>query len=268
MGDLLLTGAAGGVGTMLRPLLREKYGRVVLSDIVPITDLAEGEEFRAADLNDPQAVTAALEGVDRVIHLGGQPVEAPWETVLSANITGLHTFLECARTAGVARMVFASSVHTIGFYGRQRRIDVDDRVRPDSRYGASKVFGEAMCALYADKFGMRTLTIRIGNVDYLPVDARRLSIWLHPEDLAQLCAIGLEHPDVHNQVVFGASDNARAWWDNGAAFRLGYRPRHRAEEHCDTIGTTEPDAVADLFQGGVFCSEEFEGDADRALWAE
>ena len=269
MGDILLTGAAGGVCAMIRPLLRARYGRLVLSDLNDPGDLADGEEFRQADLNDPEQLDAAMAGCDRVIHMGGQSVEADWQTVLDANIRGLFSTFEAARRAGVGRLVFASSVHAVGFYSRQRRIGIDDRVRPDTRYGLSKVFGEGLSSLYADKHGMRNLSIRIGHVAPHPMDMRRLSIWVHPEDLVQLIAIGLEHPAIHNQVIFGASGNARGWWDNHAAFDLGYRPGHDAEDWLQQIldQPEEPDAVADTFQGGTFAAEEFDGDAERSRWS-
>jgi uronate dehydrogenase len=152
----------------------------------------------------------------------------------------------------------------MGFYLRRRRVGTAALVRPDSRYGVSKAFGEAMAALYADKHGLRVLCIRIGNVDDRPVDKRRLAIWLHPEDLAQLVRIGLEHPALHYEVVYGASDNERSWWDNEAAFRLGYRPRWRAEDYRDEALAAErerpPDPVGEIMQGGPFASAEFSGD--------
>lgn len=269
MGDLLITGAAGQVAGMLRPYLRKRFGSLILSDRVAPDGLEAGESFRPAELTDPDTLDAALAGVDRVLHLGGQPVEAAWETVRAANIDGLMSFYEAARRAGVARVVYASSVHAVGFYPRERRIGVGHPVRPDSLYGVSKVFGEALGALYADKHGMRVLSIRIGNVNPRPIDRRRLSIWVHPEDLFQLCEIGLSHPDIHNQVVFGASDNARGWWDNAEAFALGYRPRHRAEDYAaEVLAAEEPgDPVSEAFQGGTFCAEGFDGDLERTRWA-
>ena len=269
MGRLLVTGGAGQVARMLRPYLREVEGDLVLSDRAPPDDLSSGEEFRPAELTDAGALDAALAGCDRAIHLGGQPVEADWDTVHRANIDGLFTFYEAARRAGLRRIIYASSAHAVGFYPRDRRIGTDHRVRPDGLYGVSKAFGEALGALYADKHGMRVLSIRIGNVNPRPIDTRRLSIWVHPEDLFQLCRIGLSHPDIHNQVVFGASDNARGWWDNAAAFALGYRPRHRAEDHAAEAlaGDGPPDPVGDVFQGGSFCSDGFDGDFDRTRWA-
>ena len=146
------------------------------------------------------------------------------------------------------------------------RMTVENRTRPDSRYGVSKVFGEALASLYADKHGIGTLSVRIGNIDYQPVDTRRLSTWLHPEDFLQLCVIGLEHPAIHNQVVWGMSDCARAWWDNQPAHDLGYRPKYRAENHAAEAirGDAARDPVGDLFQGADFCSIEFTGDIEKA----
>ena len=268
---ILLTGAAGDVGSRLRPMLAERYARVVLSDRAEVADLAANESFRGGALDDAGAMAAACEGVDGIVHLGGQSVEADWPTVDAANIQGMVTLMEAARAAGVERVVFASSNHAVGMVPRHRLIGVDERVRPDSRYGLSKAFGEALCALHADKHGLRCLSIRIGNVADRPADERRLAIWLHPEDLFQLVVIGLEHPELHHEVVYGASDNARAWWDNAAAHRLGYRPRHRAEDHRDHAlaeqARLDPDPVGDRFQGGGFSSAEFDGDLERALWS-
>ena len=268
---VLLTGAAGGVGTILRPMLRDRYERVILSDRAPLEDPAANEESRPAELTDLAAMAAACDGADGLVHLGGQSVEAGWDTVDASNIQGMMVTMEAARAAGIGRVVFASSNHAVGMYPRRRRIDAEVRVRPDSRYGLSKVFGEGVCALYADKHAMRCLSIRIGNVADRPADARRLSMWLHPEDLMRLVVIGLEHPGLHHEVVYGASDCTRAWWDNAAAHRLGYRPAHRAEDHVEfAMGEQaglEPDPVGDLFEGGGFASAEFDGDLDRTLWS-
>ena len=156
----------------------------------------------------------------------------------------------------------------VGFYPRRRRIDVDAAVRPDSRYGVSKAFGEALGALYAFKYGLRVTCIRIGNFADAPVDLRRLSIWVAPQDLLQLIRIGLEHPDIRHEIFYGASDNARGWWDNSAAFRLGYRPQARAEEHSAAAlaanAKLPPDPVGDWYQGGPFCSDEFSEGLERA----
>lgn len=264
---VLMTGAAGGIGTRLRSLLQGVYPELRLSDLRQPPDLAPHERFVAADLARMEEVEAAVDGVDGIIHLGGHSVEGPWETILQANIIGCYNVFEAARRKGVERVVFASSNHTIGFYRRYRRIDADRKVRPDSRYGVSKAFGEALGAMYADKYGLRVTCIRIGNVDDKPVDLRRLSIWIKPEDLVQLIRIGLEHPELRYEVLWGVSDNERGWWDNSRAYALGYRPTGRAEAFRDEAlagqAKLPPDPIADMFQGGPFCSEEFRGDPSQ-----
>lgn len=267
MQRVLITGAAGGIGRRLRPLLRGVYAELRLSDRAPLGALATGESAFPAELGDLAALERACAGMDGVIHLGGMAVENDWPTILGSNIIGAYNLFEAARRQGVKRIVFASSNHAIGFYRRSRRIGTEAVPRPDTRYGVSKVFGEALGAMYADKYGLGVLSIRIGNVDERPVDKRRLSIWIHPEDLAQLVRIGLEHPALRYEVVYGASDNERSWWDNEAALRLGYRPRHRAEDHRDAALAAQtklpPDPIGDLFQGGSFCAMEFAGDPEE-----
>jgi uronate dehydrogenase len=269
MQRVLLTGAAGDVGGRLRKLLKPVYPELRLSDIKTPADLTPDEEFVAADLAQLDQMEKTVEGIDGIIHLGGFSVEGPWETILQANIIGCRNLFEAARRKGVKRVVFASSNHAVGFYPRTQRIGVEAKVRPDSRYGVSKAFGEALAALYADKHGLRVLCLRIGNVGDKPLDQRRLAIWLHPEDLVQFVRIGLEHPDLHYEVFYGASLNERSWWDNSRAHAFGYRPARRAEDYRDEALAAQarlaPDPVGDFFQGGSFCSQEFDGD-DRVVW--
>ncbi len=263
---ILLTGAAGGVGTRLRTLLKGAYAELRLSDLVKPKDLGKDESFVQADLADMAAVEKIVKGIDGIIHLGGVSIEKPWEMIHPANIVGCYNLFEAARRRGVKRVVFASSNHAMGFYRRRRRVGTEALVRPDSRYGVSKAFGEALGSYYADKHGLRVLCIRIGNFGDKPLDMRRMSIWIHPDDLVQLIRIGLEHPDLRYEVVYGVSDNARSWWDNAAAFRLGYKPKGRAEEHLkDALAgqaKLPADAIGDMFQGGPFCSDEFAGDPE------
>jgi uronate dehydrogenase len=267
MNYVLMTGAAGGIGTRFRDLIKGRYPRLRLSDLKRPDDLDNDEEFIEADLADMAAVERMVDGVEGIIHFGGYSVEGPWDAIHQANIVGLYNLFEAARQAGVKRVVFASSNHAVGFYRRTRKIGVNTPVRPDSRYGISKAFGEAVGAYYADKFGMRVMCIRIGNVDDKPIDLRRLAIWVHPEDLAQLVRIGLTHPDLHYEIVYGASHNERAWWDNETAFKLGYQPKHHGEDHAAHALNEQQeiaaDPVGDLFQGGTFCAQEFDGDLKR-----
>ena len=263
---VLLTGAAGGIGTRLRRLLPAIYPSLRLSDLKAPSDLLSDEQFIAADLADLAQVERICEGIDGVIHLGGQSLEADWETVLNANIIGTYNLFEAAKRNGVKRVVFASSNHVVGFYPRSRRLGTDVVPLPDTRYGVSKAFGEQLGALYAYKFGLRVLSLRIGNVDDKPGDVRRMSIWLSPDDLVQLIRIGLEHPDLRYEVFYGISGNDRGWWDNETAFRYGYKPSGNSETMRDAALAGEkdrkPDPVGDHLQGGWFASLEYAGDFD------
>ncbi len=266
MQRVLITGAAGGIGRRLRSDIRGLYPIVRLSDRAPLDPAGPGEEVMNADLADLAACEAMCDGVDGIIHLGGQAIEADWDTVLQANIVGCYNLFEAARRQGVKRVVFATTNHVIGFYRRGQRIDHAVPPRPDSRYGVSKAFGEALGRLYADKHGLRVLNIRIGNYGDRPLDRRRLSIWISPGDFLQLARIGLEHPDLHYEIVYGASENDRTWWDNANAYRLGYRPQDESELFAPDILAAEleaADLVAEQFQGGPFCSAEFTGSPDR-----
>lgn len=266
---ILMTGAAGGAAALLRPILRQVVDLRLSDRAEAPADLAEGETFVSADLTDPAAMRDLVQGVDGVIHLGGQSVEADWETVREANFNGLFNILEACRVQGVPRFVFASSNHAVGFYPRTRRIGTDELVRPDGLYGVSKAFGEALVSLYCDKHGLRAMSIRIGNVSDKPADLRRLSIWIHQEDLAALMMIGLTHPGIHHAVVYGVSHNERTWWDNKTAFDLGYVPKHSAEDHREFAFAEQEklgaNMIGDSFQGGPFCGDGFSGDLTRTL---
>jgi uronate dehydrogenase len=263
MQKILITGAAGDVGSRLTTLLKDTY-RLRLSDIRTPAGLAPDADFIPADLADKAAIERVVAGVDGIVHLGGFSVEGPWDTILNSNIIGCYNLFEAARLAKVQRIVFASSNHAVGFYPRNRRIGVEAPVRPDSRYGVSKAFGEAVGALYAFKHGLRVTCLRIGNVADAPVDQRRLAIWVRPEDLAQLVRIGLEHPDIRYEIFYGASNNERAWWDNAAAHRYGYLPQFRAEDFRDAALAAQAklpkDPVGDWYQGGSFCSDGYSGE--------
>ena len=258
MKTILITGASGDVGTHLR---RELAGKYVLrvSDLRSLKKLNREEQFVRADISKMSDALRITKGVDAIVHLGGYSVEGPWEGILSANIVGCYNVFEAARRNGVKRILFPTSNHAVGFYPRSQTIDHKVYTRPDSRYGVSKVFGEALGSLYADKYGMQVFCMRIGNVNPVPIDKRRLSILFTPRDLAQLVTIGIEHPDIRFEIVYGISGNKRAWYDNANAFRLGYRPQDDSEKWAAEILAKEKpggDPVAEKFQGGVFCAVE------------
>lgn len=263
---VLITGAAGGVARFLRRELRDTY-RLILSDLREITELAPHETFRPADLGDLDSVRGLMPGVDAIVHLGGQSVEGPWSDVLDRNIVGAYNLFEAARLEGVKRVVFASTCHTVGFYRLDETIEPDAYFKPDTRYGVSKVFGEALASLYVHKYGLEVLTLRIGNVGERPVDRRRLTSWLSPRDLAALVRLGVDKPQLGYEVVFGMSRNTGSCWDNSAAYRLGYEPQDDAMDHADGIDQTPPapDDWAKIYQGGPFVLAETGGDPSKGF---
>ena len=267
MRKVLMTGASGQIGTRLRTLLKPIYPELVLSDLKPPEDLRPDETFIAADLSKFDEIEAAVAGMDGIVHLGGYSVEGPWESILQANIIGGYNLFEAVRRQGVKRVVFASSYHVIGLHPRHETISTDIVPLPDTRYGVSKLFGEGLAALYAYKHGISVLSIRIGNVGDAPVDERRLSVWLKPEDLVSLIRIGLERPKLVYEVVYGVSDNKRSWWDNEMAYALGYRPEGQSEPYAQAILAARAgqpkDEIGDYFQGGPFATQEFDADLER-----
>ena len=166
----------------------ELAGKYVLkvSDLRSLKKINKAEKFVRADISKFADALRITKGVDAIVHLGGYSVEGPWKGILNANIIGCYNVFEAARINGVKRIIFPSSNHATGFYRRATTIDHRVYPKPDGRYGVSKVFGEALGSLYADKYGMEVFCMRIGNVNPVPIDKRRLSIWFSPRDLAQL----------------------------------------------------------------------------------
>lgn len=259
---LLITGAAGRLGKMLRQNLAGHYPILRLSDRSNLEPAASHEEIMYCDLAEASAMERLLEGVDAVVHMGAQAKEADWETVHRSNIVGSYHLWEAARKAGTQRIIFASSSHAIGFYRCSTRLDETSPARPDSLYGLSKAFGEDLGRHYADKYGISCLCIRIGSCFPQPTARRSLSTWISYRDMTQLIQVGLK-ADYHYEIVYGVSDNTRSWWDNRNAYRLGFKPQDNAEQWAAEVeAKVSDDSVAELFQGGSFASKDFAGDVD------
>jgi uronate dehydrogenase len=268
MNRVLITGAGGGIGRSLRERLQGIYPILRLSDRVPLEAARPGEEVDRTDLSDMAAVERMVADVDGIVHLGGISGENEWELILQSNIIGTYNLFEAARRARVRRIIVATSNHAVGFYPRDQRIDHRVVPRPDSRYGVSKAFAEALASLYADKHGIGFLCTRIGNFGSHPIDKRRLSIWISPRDYTQLVRIGLEHPDIRYEIVYGVSNNRRSWYDNSNAARLGYRPQDDSEPFAEAVLAAESgqptDPIAERYQGGTFCAAEYSAQTSRS----
>jgi len=248
---VVLTGAAGSIGRALRPSLRERASLVRLVDAKPIEDAAAGEDAACFDLIDLGRTRETLSGMDAVVHLAALPTEDSYDRIAEANLRSTYNVFEAARLEGVRRIVFASSNHATGFYRRDERVSPRDPVRPDSLYGVSKVFGEALGSLYADKFGLEVVALRIGAFAEEPPENEARPMWLSPGDMARLTLAALTAPDVRFEVVYGLSDTGSGWWANDeAARRIGFRPKDRIEPRDPGPG----------FQGDPFTRPEYHGD--------
>jgi uronate dehydrogenase len=260
MSAVLLTGAAGRIGTALRERLPALGWEVRGFDRVEAPDCIVG------DITSPADLDAAMTGVDAVVHLAGQPTEAPWPVVRDANIEGTLQLFEAARRAGVDRVVYASSNHAVGFtpVGDDQAADLPPR--PDTLYGVSKVFGEALGRYYVDRYGIRVACLRIGTFAERPGHVRALSTWLSPADATRLVDACLRSPDLTYSIVWGVSANTRRAWSLDAGRALGYEPRDDAEQYAEHLedGEAHP---SDGLTGGGFTSPGFGIDEVEQRWS-
>ncbi|MDR7331256.1 NAD(P)-dependent oxidoreductase [Roseateles asaccharophilus] len=256
---LLLTGAAGALGRMLRPRMKRYCETLRVSDLAAMDPAGDGEEVVVAPLEDEAAMYALLDGVDAVLHFGGVSIEKPFSTVLPANIVGAYNLYEAARRRGTKRIVFASSNHVTGFYSQGETIPAHVVPRPDSFYGLSKAFGENLAQFYFDRHGLETVTLRIGSCLPQPSDRRQLSSWLSHDDMERLLVAALTAPVVGHSIVYGASDNRTTWWDNSQGKHVGYRPQDSSEPWRAEVEARQPHVDPKRpearYQGGMFVLE-------------
>ena len=260
---LLLTGAAGGLGKVLRESLAPFAKIMRVSDIAGMAPASGTEEVVSCDLADKPAVDALVAGCDAIVHLGGVSVERPFEEVLEGNIKGVFHVYEAARRHGARRVVFASSNHVIGFHRQTETLDASSQKRPDGNYGLSKSFGEDVAQFYFDRYGIETVSIRIGSSFPEPLNRRMMSTWLSYRDLTALMEKSLFTPGVGHTIVYGMSANKDVWWDNRGAANLGFVAQDTSEVFRDKVEAQPPVAPTDpnaMFQGGGFTAQGPFGD--------
>lgn len=251
---VLITGAAGMIGGFLRTRLARPGRTLRLLDVVPPEPAADGEtvELVTASVTDPDALAAAFDGVDAVLHLGGRSREDSWAETMSVNIDGTHNVLAAAQAAGTSRVILASSNHAAGFRelgsAGPDGLPSDTSPRPDTYYGVSKAAMEALGALYHHRFGMDVICVRIGMCFQAPWDERGLAIWLSPDDAGRLFEACLTAPSPGYRIIWGISANTRRVCSLREAEELGYRPRDDAERFADVVAPNEKQ----VFLGGGF----------------
>jgi uronate dehydrogenase len=255
---VLITGASGALGRVVTRSLAALGWKLVLTDIAPFPDpIPAGCSFTKADLNDGVAILRLAEGCQMILHFGGVSVERPFEEVLGPNIRGLYHIYEAARREG-ARVLFASSNHSIGFHERSDALDADCQFLPDGYYGLSKAYGELMGRMYWFKHGVENVNVRIGSSFPEPVDARMLSTWLSYDDLVRLCIRATLAPQVESCVIWGASANSRTYWRRDARDTLGWAPADSADAYAAQMqGKVTDNPVVERYQGGAYTAMDY-----------
>ncbi|WP_166418330.1 NAD-dependent epimerase/dehydratase family protein [Cochlodiniinecator piscidefendens] len=254
---ILITGAGGRLGTELRSGLAHLAEHVRISDRDEMANIQPHEEAVVCELGDYDAVMALTKDVDAIVHFGGAPLEVDFETILDSNIRGSYHIYEGARKNGVKRVIYASSVHAIGYHDMQANIDADCPVRPDSLYGVSKNFVESLSRLYWDKFGIESLCLRIFSSFPEPADRRMLWSWLSFADCVQYVERALVAPRLGHTIGHGLSDNRLKVVDDSKAGHIGYHPQDSAEPYREAMeaktDVPDPNAPSVQFIGGWFC---------------
>ena len=269
MKKLVLTGAAGRLGSYLREPLTRMCDQLVSTDRVDdIGRLYDGETYVQADLTDLAVMEKVLQGADMVVHFGAIGDEAPWDDILQSNIIGAYNIWEAAYRNGVKRVVYASSVHAVGMHLKTDTIGLDAPHRPDTYYGLAKCFAEDLASLYWDKRGVESVCMRIFSCAQA-TNARSIGTWLSYDDLIHLVERSVDSPVVGFTKVWGISNNDRAVVDNSKAGHLGYRPKDNAEQFAkDVFAKTPPldnKDLANLCIGGPFATVELGNSGVAAL---
>lgn len=253
---LLLTGAGGNLGKELRPRLKSYCDVLRVSHRSDLGPSAPGEEIMLASLENKDQMMALMKNVDAVVHMGGVSTEQAWDPILASNIVGMVNLYEAARLQGTKRIVFASSNHVTGFYRQDEVVNTKMPTKPDGFYGLSKAFGEDLAELYWARWGIETVSLRIGSSYAEPKDRRMLATWLSFDDLERLVVSALTAPIVGHTIIFGMSDNQTSWWDNTHAKHIGYRALDSSDVFRHEVEARQPHIdrhdKAALFQGGDF----------------
>lgn len=260
MKKLVLTGAAGRLGSYLREPLSKLCEDFVSSDIADsVSNLAPNETYVKADIADLDAMVALLEGADMVVHFGAVGDEAPMDVLWGPNFYGAYTVWEAAYRNKLRRVVYASSIHAVGMHKKTDFIGIDAPHKPDTFYGLAKCFAEDLASLYWDKRGLESVCMRILSCAQ-PTNSRAVGTWLSYDDLILLVERSITTPITGFSVVYGVSDNDRTPVDNAKAQHLGYRPKDNAEQFAKEIyaaeGPLDPLDPSNTHHGGPFAAVE------------
>jgi len=251
-----ITGGAGEIGSALRVGLAREDFRIRAIDVVPITDGATEDDARLVDLRDASATQSTLQGSDAIVHLAAHPAEATFEEIHQSNVLTTYNVYEAARHLGIKRIVFASTVHVSGFYPWGRSTSPSDAPRPDTHYALSKLYGEGLGSMYADRYGLEIVNLRLVGFSLEPTEPAHLWGWLSPGDAVRLVTAALTAPSVHIVTCYGLSRNTRRFYTDDGWAELGYDPQDDAEQFAHWW----PDAAPPELQGMTFTDPNYFGD--------
>jgi uronate dehydrogenase len=264
---LLITGAAGNLGKELRRGLAPLTATLRLADRGEMAPAADHEEIVMGELGDFDAVMRIVEGCDAIVHFGAAPVERPWAEILESSIKGGYNVYEAARRHGIKRIVYASSIHAVGYERREDGADTDTPHNPDTLYGVSKCFVEDLAKMYFNKFGIESACLRINSCFPKPVDRRHLATWQSFDDLIHLVERCLISERIGYTVVYGISDNQESFFSNHKVAHLGYRPKDNAEDYRQEVEAGiepgNPFNPAIEYVGGFLCAYGHPDEEDR-----
>jgi uronate dehydrogenase len=253
---VLVTGAAGVIATAVSPGLADRYQLRGIDLRSP--DQPYPGDVVIGDCADPSTALRAVEGVEAVVHLAGVPTEASLPEILSSHVSSTAALLDAMVLHGVRRMVYASSNHAVGMTPAGRVLGAEAPPRPDTFYGVGKVAAEALLSLYADRYGISSVALRIGSFEPVPTTRRHLATWLSPADCLRMVEAGLTARFDGVRVIYGISANRDAWWDLEPGRALGYHPQDDASVHESDIPSLPDDESDAARVGGLFATGAYD----------
>ena len=260
---IVLTGASGRLGSYLREPLSYKAEKLVSLDIKPIGKTLKNEQFELADLSNYPEIERVLEGTNVVVHFAALSNEGPFEKILEANIVGAFNIWKAAQEHRIKRIIFASSIHSVGMHKSTSMINSNVMHRPDTFYGLSKCFGEDLGRMYWDKFAIECLCIRI--LSCAKVNSNRaLGTWLSYDDLVRIVVQSIEITGLGFEIIYGVSNNKRSPVDNENAKKLGLKIEDNAEIFAQNLfqqGMLDEKKPGDNYLGGPFAIAPLGSDA-------
>jgi nucleoside-diphosphate-sugar epimerase len=228
---VLITGAAGNLGTKLSSAFANRYDLILLD-----RQRIDGPTAVCADFSTYDKNWATYFGnVSVVIHLAANPNErARWHELIRDNIDSVLNICHACVKNKVARLIFASSCHTMGGY-RDKNVDLitaDMEPLPDSDYGASKLIGEKICQSFSEQYPLSVIGLRIG---WVPRGDQRPSretgrwlrgLWLSNRDLVQVFEKSIEAKNMKFEILYAMSNNEGMNWDLETTMKtLSYKPQ-------------------------------------------